>query len=153
MKDQASFSRDILLENKTLGYRVYSLKFKSSIYIYIYIKNSSYDPATQHSNVAFSLFLPLFINFFYCYPIDHSNLFLLSYKFSIFYLLLLSFFYCYPIDHSNFFLLLYKIWVVLDNQTNQIESYSLQNGLLFKSRPNLMKNSRTVITLYIITQV
>ena len=25
------------------------------------------------------------------------------------------FFYCYPIDHSNLFLLLYKIWAALDN--------------------------------------
>ena len=52
------------------------------------------------------------LNFYYCYSIDHNNLFLLSYKFSIFYLFLLSIFYGHPIDHSNFFLLLYQIWFV-----------------------------------------
>ena len=79
----------------------------------IYIKaetscENAWGPATWHSNVAFNIFLPIFIKFFfYCYPIDHSNLFLLLYKFSIFYLFLLSFFYCYPIDHISLFLPLY----------------------------------------------
>ena len=97
----------------------------SWINIYIKAKTSSesaWGPVTWHSNIAFNLFYLFPLSFFYCYPINHSNLFLLSYKFSIFYLFLLSFFfyrypinhsnllhfYCYLINHSNLFLLLYK---------------------------------------------
>ena len=88
---------------------------------YIYTKvetscESAWGPATWHFNVAFNIFYLFSLSFFYCYPIDHSNLFLLSYKFNIFYLFfLLSIFYYYSMDHCNFFLLLYQIWVVLDN--------------------------------------
>ena len=84
-----------------------------NINIFLYIKaetscESARRHAMWHSNVAFNIFFYLIsFNFFYHYPIDHSNLFLLLYKFSIFYLFLLSFFYCYSIDHSNLFLLLY----------------------------------------------
>ena len=64
----------------------------------------------NHSNLflllyKFSIFLPLFIKFFfYCYSIDHSNLLHLTF----FYFFSLSFFYCYPINHSNLFFQLYK---------------------------------------------
>ena len=137
MKGQVSSSRYTLLENIPLGYRVYSLKFKSINqyqYIYIYIYNER--PHMRIHKVlpcdALMLHLAFFyifsLLFFYCYPIDYSNLFLLLYKFSIFQLFLLSFFYCYPIDDSNLFLLLYTTWTALDNQT---KSYSLQNRLHF----------------------
>ena len=96
--------------------------------IYIYNKRPHmrvHKVLPRGAPFSFFFFFYIFsLIFFYCYPIDYSNLFLLLYKFSIFQIFLLSFFYCYPIDHSNFFLLLYTTWTALDNQT---KSYSLQN--------------------------
>ena len=84
-------------------------KLKLNYYLNIYTKaktscESAWGPATWHSNIAFSFFFYLFsLSIFYCYPIDHSNLFVLLYKLSIFYPFLLSIVYYYPIDHNNFF--------------------------------------------------